>query len=79
MDILYIKIVLLCIGVVCIVWGGLITVSERYFKYWQNTYWKEGHDHQWSKESIKINRWGKGFGALVFGTALIYFAIIQIH
>lgn len=79
MNILYFKAALLLISAVCILWGGLITLSERYFRYWQNAYWKEENEHQWSIESTKINRWGKGFGALIFGIGLAYLAIYQIH
>lgn len=72
---LYIKSVLLFISGICILWGGLITFSERYFTYWQNAYWKEEGNRHWSEKSIRINRWGKGFGALIFGIALVYIVL----
>jgi hypothetical protein len=79
MDILYIRISLLSISLLCITWGGLIAFSNKYFSYWQNTYWKEKHHKQWSRSSVKVNRWGTGLGALIFGIALAYFVFFQIN
>jgi hypothetical protein len=79
MNILYIRIVFLLIGVGCTIWGGRITFSDSYFKYWQDTYWKEKGGNQWSKRSVDVNRWGSGLGTLMLGLGFIYLAIFQIH
>lgn len=79
MENLYIKIGLLFLAVVSIVWGGRIVFSDKYFTYWQNNFWQEKNGHQWSSESVKVNRWGAGFGALVFGIMVVYFVISQMY
>jgi hypothetical protein len=73
------KWLLLVVSVVCIIWGGLISFSDAYFKYWQNSYWKESKNNQWSDNSRKVNRLGTGFGAFLFGLALAYFVLFQMH
>jgi hypothetical protein len=79
MDTMFVRIGFLFISAVCIVWGGLITFSDKYFTYWQNTYWKEKNNNQWSDPSRKANRLGAGFGALVFGIALAYMVLFEMH
>ena len=79
MNILYVKIVFLFISAVCIIWGGLVSFSDKYFTYWQNTHWKEENNNQWSESSRKANRLGTGFGAFVFGLALAYFVLFEMH
>lgn len=69
----------LVISIVSIFWGARITFSNKYFTYWQNKFWKEKNNSQWSTESVKVNRWGTGFGALIFGIALAYFVIFQMQ
>ena len=79
MDILYVRAALLTISAICVVWGGMITFPERFFSYWQNTHWQEANDDQWSGASRKANRLGVGFGAFVFGIALAYFVLFEMH
>ena len=79
MDILYVRIGLLFISAICIVWGGLISFSDKYFTYWQNTYRKETNSNHWSDSSKKVNRLGTGFGAFVFAIALAYFVLFEMQ
>ena len=73
-----VKITFAAISLLCIVWGSLITFSDSYFRYWQNIYWREKNDHQWSDKSQKMNRVGTGFGVLIFGIALLYFSLFGL-
>lgn len=79
MEIAYIRIAFFLISAACVLWGALIVFSEKYFSYWQNRYWKERNDGQWSETSIKANRLGTGLGSLIFGLALAYFALFQMQ
>jgi hypothetical protein len=79
MHILYVRVALLFISAAYIVWGGMISFSDRFFSYWQNTHWKETNNNQWSGASRKANRLGVGFGAFVFGIALAYFVLFEMH
>lgn len=79
MENLYIKIGLLILAAASIFWGARIVFSDKYFAYWQNRFWKEKDSHQWSVESVKVNRWGTGLGALIFGIAVVYLVIFQIQ
>jgi len=79
MDILFVRAALLIVSAVCILWGGMISFSQRFFSYWQNTHWKESNNGQWSDTSRKANRLGVGFGAFVFGIALAYFVLFEMH
>jgi hypothetical protein len=64
MDISYIRIGLLFICAICIIWGGLISFSKKYFTYWQNTYWKEKQDNvvRPKYESESLGRGVRCFG-----------------
>ncbi len=68
----------LLIGLICLIWGFRITFSIQYFTYWQNKYWKEKNNNQWSEKSQKINRLGTGLGAFLFGIGLIYLVLFKI-
>ena len=67
MNVLYVRVALLILSIVCIAWGGMISFSERFFSYWQ--------DNQWSDASRKANRLGVGLGAFMFGIALAYLVL----
>jgi len=79
MEFFYIKIGLLIVAAAFGLWGALIVFSDKYFVYWQNRFWKEKSDYQWSPASVRVNRWGTGLGALAFGTAVSYFVIFQMQ
>lgn len=79
MDIIWIKIGLLVISANFIFWGARIVFSDQYFNYWQNKYWKEKNNHQWSASSVAVNRWATGLGSLLFGIAMTYIVLFQIH
>ena len=70
MDIFYVRAAILIISIGSIVWGGMISFSERFFADWQNTHWKESNNRQWADTSSKANRLGVGLGAFVFGMTL---------
>ena len=71
------KLLLLFLSIVCVLWGGLISFSDEYFAYWQNTYWKEAKRNQWSNRSRTVNRYGTGLGAFLFGIALGYLVLFD--
>lgn len=77
MDIFYVRAAILIISIGSIVWGGMISFSERFFEYWQNNHWKESNNRQWADTSRKANRLGVGLGAFVFGIALAYFVLFE--
>lgn len=79
MENLYIKIGLLILAAASILWGAQIVFSDKYFAYWQSKFWKEKDGHEWSAESMKVNRWGTGLGALIFGIAVVYLVMFQIQ
>lgn len=70
MNVVYVRVALLILSIVCIAWGGMISFSQRFFSYWQDTHWKETNNNQWSDASRKANRLGVGLGAFMFGIAL---------
>jgi hypothetical protein len=79
MEAILIKTGLLLISANFIFWGARISFSEKYFRYWQNKYWKETNDSQWSDASVKVNRRGTGLGALLFGIAVTYLVLFEMH
>ena len=66
------------LGATSILWGGLIVFSKKYFEYWQNTHWAEPDNNQWSKDSARSNKFGVGLGALLFGIAIVWFALFKM-
>ena len=55
MDIFYVRAAILIISIGSIVWGGMISFSERFFAYWQNTHWKESNSSQWADEAYPVD------------------------
>jgi hypothetical protein len=53
----------------------LIVLSERFFTFWQDRYWKEAGNAQCSKKSIRANRYGAGLGSVFFGLAVMYIVL----
>jgi hypothetical protein len=63
------------ISIPLLVWGFMITFSDRYFSSWQNTVWREPGDKQWSPENVKFNRYARGLRAILTGAVLLYIAL----
>ena len=78
MDYLFIRLGVLILGTIAVLWGGLIVFSDTCFTYWQNKFWKEKDENQWSARSVTVNRLGTGLAAFLFGIATVYLAIFEM-
>jgi hypothetical protein len=63
------------IGIVIFVWGFLIVASPQFFKYWQDSYWKEKNNEHLKPDHQFNNKWLRGFSALFAGASMIYLFI----
>ena len=39
----------------------MIMFSDKYFSRWQDTWWREEDNKQWTPENVKFNRYGRLF------------------
>jgi hypothetical protein len=72
MESLIIKFGLSTIGMLWLVWGGLIVMSDQFFHWWQERYWREAKGQHKLFRSVIYNRYGTGGGMLILGAVLIY-------
>ena len=72
---LIIKILIALLGIPFLGWGLMIMFSDKYFSRWQNTWWREEDNKQWTPENVKFNRYGRGLRAIIIGAGLVYIAL----
>ena len=53
----------------------MIMFSDKYFSRWQDTWWREEDNKQWTPENVKFNRYGRGLRAIIIGAGLVYIAL----
>jgi len=72
---LVIKILIALLGMPFLCWGSLILFSNSYFARWQNTWWREEDNKQWTPVNVKFNRYGRGLRAIIIGASLLYIGL----
>jgi hypothetical protein len=63
------------IGAAWFLWGALIVVNARFYKWWRDRFWREPNDEQFSMTSLINNRYLNAGGLAVLGTYMVYLAI----
>jgi hypothetical protein len=71
----YLRLILLLTGLLFFSWGALILGSNKFYRWWRDSFWKEANDGHLSRDALIFNKYIEGAGTVVIGAALMHVAL----
>jgi hypothetical protein len=71
------RLVFLAFGLLFLIWGTLIVISGRFYRWWRDRFWQVPHAGHLSNASFIYNRYIEGGCDAVIGAWIVYLGLFM--